>query len=86
MLKQDSRIVKKSERGGGAKKKKVMAARLCSYAYTIAGDGAVDLTSLVAATVVVTVDTGLGAETIFTGRVACSLVVQVVVMNLIRRS
>lgn len=48
---------------------KVKAARTCSYAYTIAGDGPVDLTSLVGATVVVTLDVGAGVETIFTGRV-----------------
>ena len=48
---------------------KVKAARTCAYAYTIAGDGAVDITALVGATVVVTVNTGGGAETIFSGRI-----------------
>lgn len=48
---------------------KAKAARTCAYSYTVAGDGALDLTALVGATVVVTLDTGSGAQTIFTGRI-----------------
>ena len=47
----------------------INGARTCRYTYEIIGGGSIDLTALVGASVVVTVNTGGGAETIFSGNI-----------------